>query len=97
MFRWRCVRRSCGRDTYGSPRSHRRKSTKLKVAPKCPGCGHEMRLDRRRTSGAEKRKHNCHCGVPRFAPHQHNYCKRLEIRQYEESVANDTSVAEVPF
>jgi hypothetical protein len=55
-----------------------------------------MRLDLRRTTGAEKRKHNCHCGTPKFAPHQHNYCKRLEMREYEESMAVLPSESEVP-
>lgn len=95
MFRWRCYRRACGRSTYGK-KGHRRKSTKRKIAPKCPGCKHEMRLDLRRTTGEEKRKHNCYCGGPRFkpgAPHQHNYCQRLKVREYEESFPDPT----VPF
>jgi hypothetical protein len=97
LFRWRCYRRACGRDTFGK-KAHRRKSTKRKLAPKCPGCGHEMRLDLRRTTGEEKRKHNCHCGGPRFEPHQRNYCQRLKVREYEESrVPDNTSVAEAPF
>lgn len=98
MFRWRCCRRACGRITYGKSRSHRRKSTKRKIAPVCPGCGYEMRLDRKRTTGEEKRKHNCHCGTPRFAPHQHNYCQRLKVREYEESrVPEDSTLAKAPF
>lgn len=87
MFRWRCYRRACGRTTYGK-KAHRRKSTKQKIAPKCPGCKHEMRLDQQRTSGAESRKYNCYCSGPRFkagAPHRRGYCQRLEVREYEES------------
>jgi hypothetical protein len=97
MFRWRCYRRACGRATYGK-KAHRRKSTKRKLAPKCPGCGHDMRLDLRRTTGAEKRKHNCHCGGPQFAPHQRNYCQRLKVREYEVSNAGPRLPdPEVPF
>lgn len=55
-----------------------------------------MTLDRKRTSGEEKRKNSCHCGGPKFAPHQRNYCQRLKVREYEDSklvVPHD----EVPF
>lgn len=90
MFRWRCCRKACNRATFGKNGSRRRKSTKRKIAPKCPGCGHEMALDRKRTTGEEKRKNNCYCGGPKFnpgAPHQRSYCRRLEVREYEESKA----------
>jgi hypothetical protein len=88
MFRWRCLHRACARarTASGTGRAYARCSTKKKIQPRCAACSSLMTLDKTRTTKREKRRGNCHCTVVNFVPHQRNYCRRLEVRQYEDSI-----------